>query len=132
MRTPSSALPVLPHGLVEGLGRSSRRTAARLAFPPAASLTTFLPAVLFAAVFFMAALAVALFCVLRVALFVPSVSHCVLPYFLRTALCGVSFPMRPLSVPAPGWITWVMRAGLPEPMAPAPARVRAPGVVARH
>src|SRR5258708_19472985 len=101
MRTPSSAFPALPHGLVEGLGRSSRRTAARLAFPPAASLTTFLPAVLFAAVFFMAALAVALFCVLRVAIFFPSVFHCVLPYFLRTPLFRLTFPIRPPSVPPP-------------------------------
>src|SRR5258708_38580659 len=95
MRTPSSALPALPHGLVEGLGRSSRRTAARLAFPPAASLTTFLPAVLFAAVFFMAALAGALFFVFRVALFVSSVSSCFLPFFFRTLPFGLGFPLWP-------------------------------------
>src|SRR5215468_8325944 len=145
MRTPSSALPALPHGLVEGLGRPLARTATRLAFPPAASLTTFLPAVFFAAVLFtavlfMAALAVALFCLLRVAIFVPSVDdeeldafqrcHCVLPYFLRTALCGLSLQMRPLSVPAAGSITALMRVGLPESMAASTARLSSSGVVA--
>src|SRR5215831_11246753 len=144
MRTPSSALPAWPQGLVEGLGRPLVRIA-RLAFSPAASLTTFLPgfffpAVLFMAVFFMAALAAALFFILRVAIFVPSVDeeeldafqrcHCVLPDFLPTTLCGLSLPMRPLSVPAAGSITALMRVGLAESMAASTACLSSSGVVA--
>src|SRR5262249_44044931 len=51
-------------------------------------------------------------------------------YFLRTALCGLSLPMRPLSVPAAGSITALMRVGLPEPMAAWPGPLSSPGVVA--
>src|SRR5262249_56633008 len=110
MRTPSSALPALPHALVEGLGRPLARIAARLAFPPAASLTTFLPAffftaVLFTAVLFMAALAAVLFFVFSVAIFVPPPYvaelhafppwHFLLPSFFRTAPFAWIFPLRP-------------------------------------
>src|SRR5207302_1968685 len=35
----------------------------------------------------------------------------VAPYFLRSALCGLRLPMRPLSVPAAGSITALMRVG---------------------
>src|SRR5262245_40148734 len=54
--------------------------------------------------------------------------HCVL-YFLRTTLCGLRFPMRPLSVPAAGSITALMRVGLPESMAASTARLSSSGVV---
>src|SRR6516225_6117998 len=50
--------------------------------------------------------------------------------FLRTALCGLSLPMRPLSVPAAGSITALMRVGLPESMAALTARFSSSGVVA--
>src|SRR6516162_1994315 len=50
--------------------------------------------------------------------------------FLRTALCGLSLPMRPLSVPAAGSITALMRVGLPESMAASTARFSSSGVVA--
>src|SRR6516165_1816940 len=56
--------------------------------------------------------------------------HWVLPYFLRTALCGLSLPMRPLSVPAAGSITALIRVGLPESMAASTARLSSSGVVA--
>src|SRR6201984_1571460 len=57
--------------------------------------------------------------------------YCLLLYFLRTALCGLSLPMRPLSVPAAGSITALMRVGLPESMAASTARLSSSGVVAR-
>src|SRR5438876_6820135 len=55
MRTPSSALPAWPYGLVDGLGRPFAEAAARLAATFAGffdlSFTTFLPAGFFAAGF---------------------------------------------------------------------------------
>ena len=51
-------------------------------------------------------------------------------YFLRSTLCGLRLPMRPLSLPAAGSITALMRVGLPESMASFTARFSSSGVVA--
>src|SRR5216683_2220334 len=51
-------------------------------------------------------------------------------YFLRSTLCGLRLPMRPLSLPAAGSITALMRVGLPESMAASTARFNSSGVVA--
>src|SRR5262245_25388208 len=52
-------------------------------------------------------------------------------YFLRIALCGLSLPMLPLSLPAAGSITALTRVGLPESMASFTARISSSGVVTR-
>src|SRR5215470_15246525 len=100
MRTPSSALPAWPQGLALGRGRPF--AAAALASFFDFNFTTFLEAVLdltlplaFAVLRFLVAIVRSpdlLWC--------PCNRARVLPYFLRTALCGLSLPMRPLSVPA--------------------------------
>src|SRR5215475_5855866 len=109
--TPSSALPSLPHGLLETLGRplpfaflattlSAGRLAA-LAFLEALSLRfAFLS---FLSFFFAIALLRLLECRL-----------CRAIYFLRNLLCGLRLPIRPLSLPAAGSITALMRVGLRE------------------
>src|SRR6516165_5082253 len=51
-------------------------------------------------------------------------------YFLRSALCGLRLPMRPLSLPAAGSITALMRVGLPESIAAFTARFNSSGLVA--
>src|SRR6185312_3896164 len=51
-------------------------------------------------------------------------------YFLRSALCGLRLPMRPLSLPAAGSITALMRVGLPELIAASTARFSSSGVSA--
>src|SRR6516165_540271 len=51
-------------------------------------------------------------------------------YFLRSALCGLRLPMRPLSLPAAGSITALIKVGLPESMAASTARLSSSGVVA--
>ena len=50
-------------------------------------------------------------------------------HFLRTALCGLSLPMLPLSLPAAGSITALTRVGLPQSMASFTARLNSSGVV---
>src|SRR5215471_1619459 len=50
-------------------------------------------------------------------------------YFLRIALCGLRLPMRPLSEPAAGSITALIRVGLPESSAWFTARLSSSGVV---
>src|SRR4029079_10301560 len=50
-------------------------------------------------------------------------------YFFRTALCGLSLPMLPLSVPAAGSITALTRVGLPESIALFTAWLNSSGVV---
>src|ERR1700730_16285482 len=52
-----------------------------------------------------------------------------LSHFLRILLCGLRLPMRPLSLPAAGSITALIRVGLPESMASFTARFRSSGVV---
>ena len=54
-----------------------------------------------------------------------------LHHFLRTALCGLSLPMLPLSLPAAGSITALTSVGLPEFMASLTARSSSSGVVTR-
>src|SRR5947209_4287652 len=51
-------------------------------------------------------------------------------YFLRSLLCGLRLPMRPLSLPAAGSITALMRVGLPESIAALTARFSSSGEVA--
>ncbi len=53
-----------------------------------------------------------------------------LSHFLRSLLCGLRLPMRPLSLPAAGSIAALMRVGLPESMAASTARFSSSGVVA--
>src|ERR1044072_6977929 len=50
-------------------------------------------------------------------------------YFLRSTLCGLRLPIRPLSLPAAGSITALMSVGLPESMASFTARLSSSGVV---
>src|SRR6266404_8933133 len=50
--------------------------------------------------------------------------------FLRSMLCGLRLPMRPLSEPDAGSIIALIRVGLPEPMASFTARLSSSGVVA--
>ena len=51
-------------------------------------------------------------------------------YFFFSALCGLRLPMRPLSLPAAGSITALMRVGLPVSIAASTARFSSSGVVA--
>src|ERR1700730_9026817 len=53
-----------------------------------------------------------------------------LTYFLRSTLCGLRLPIRPLSEPAAGSITALIRVGLPESMASLTARLSSSGEVA--
>jgi len=50
--------------------------------------------------------------------------------FLFSALCGLRLPMRPLSLPAAGSITALIRVGLPESIAALTARFNSSGEVA--
>src|SRR5438270_12622320 len=122
MRTPSSALPAAPHGFVEGRGRPWADAAA---FFFGASFTT-----LFAD--FLAAVLVPDLLFFRVGIVVPldAVQSIRLIYFLRITLCGLRLPMRPLSLPAAGSITALIRVGLPESIALFTARLSSSGVVA--
>jgi hypothetical protein len=54
----------------------------------------------------------------------------VVPYFFFSLLCGLRLPMRPLSLPAAGSITALIRVGLPESIAALTARFSSSGVVA--
>ena len=51
-------------------------------------------------------------------------------YFLRSLLCGLRLPILPLSLPAAGSMTALMRVGLPESSAASTARFSSSGVVA--
>ena len=112
--TPSSALPAAPHGFADGRGRPLLAAAFAAFF--GLSLTTFL------ADFFAAALTRD-FTFLLLAICRPL-------YFLRSTLCGLRLPMRPLSLPAPGSITALISVGLPESMAAFTARLSSSGEVA--
>ena len=57
----------------------------------------------------------------------PCLSESIHGYFLRTALCGLSLPMLPLSVPAAGSMTALMSVGLPESIAASTARFQLVG-----
>jgi hypothetical protein len=50
-------------------------------------------------------------------------------FFLRMELCGLRLPMLPLSLPASGSITALIRVGLPESIASFTARLSSSGVV---
>src|SRR5438477_6137298 len=116
MRTPSSALPAPPHGLLLGLGTPLPFFAAFFGagFFAARNFTIFF----FAGAFFAEARFTFAFFALLFAIFVSSIfdSEIVLrmSYFLGILLCGLSLPMRPLSLPAAGSSTALMRVGLPE------------------
>src|SRR6516164_2973002 len=124
MRTPSRALPAWPNGFDDARGNFA---AALLAL----SLTTlsddFLaPFLIFAALDF--AFATFFMAVFRIAIdFLPV--PLIFIYLLRTTLCGLRLPMRPLSVPAAGSITALMSVGLPESIALFTARLSSSGVV---
>ena len=109
--TPSSALPAWPNGLRDGGGRPFF-AAGFFDF----SFTTFFDAALDLAFAFLAFFSL----------------PCVVPslYFLRSALCGLRLPMRPLSLPAAGSSTALIKVGLPEFMASLTARFSSSGVVA--
>src|ERR1043166_102176 len=51
-------------------------------------------------------------------------------YFFFSLLCGLRFPMRPLSLPAPGSSTALISVGLPESIAALTARFSSSGEVA--
>ena len=121
--TPSSALPSLPHGLDETLGRPL----------PFDFLDTTLRTSFFAALAFLEALSFFAFLSFFFAMFVSdrlNVVDAARIYFLRSLLCGLRLPMRPLSLPAAGSITALIRVGLPESIAAFTARLRSSGVVA--
>ena len=146
MRTPSSALPAWPNGLLDGLG-------CPLPFFLATSFTTFFDfAAAFFAAFFASFLAgfAAFFCFLAI---------CCLPvfpsahsrasgnpandalgprfrgdermcHFFFSLLCGLRLPMRPLSLPAAGSSTALISVGLPLSIAALTARLSSSGDVA--
>src|ERR1700722_6027608 len=53
-----------------------------------------------------------------------------LSHFFFSLLCGLRLPMRPLSLPAAGSSTALIRVGLPEFIAASTARLSSSGVVA--
>ena len=59
-----------------------------------------------------------------------AILNLLMPYFLRSALCGLRLPIRPLSLPAAGSRTAFMSVGLPESIASFTARLSSSGVVA--
>src|SRR5205823_9970485 len=108
------------------LARAAWRLAAGL-LALVTSLTTLRLVAVFFASFFVA---LAAFCLLRVAIGrSPSMSGACAFYFLRIALCGLRLPMRPLSVPAAGSIAALISVGLPESSAVSTARLSSSGVV---
>src|SRR5262245_9740445 len=56
-------------------------------------------------------------------------THAMLHYFFFTTRCGLRLPTRPLSLPAAGSITALMRVGLPDANALSTARFSSSGVV---
>ena len=125
MRTPSSALPAWPKGLLDGFGRPFATAFFDAGFF-AFSFTTFFDAALDLGLTFVLAFSFLLF-----AIAVPlGFQSMWAAYFLRSTLCGLRLPMRPLSLPAAGSITALMRVGLPESMASFTARFSSSGVVA--
>src|SRR5882762_721614 len=107
MRTPSSALPACPHGLLDGRGRPLDTAFLAAGFFEF-SLTTFRVAALdfaFAFAFTFDFLAFFVLMVVPVAC-MPLVYWCSArirrAYFLRILLCGLRLPIRPLSLPAAG------------------------------
>src|SRR3979490_675065 len=131
MRTPSSALPACPHGLLEGRGRPLDTAFLAAGFFDF-SLTTFRVAALdFAFTFDFLAFFVLM--VVPVAC-MPLVYWCSArirrAYFLRILLCGLRLPIRPLSLPAARPSTGLMRVGLAESIAAFTARLSSSGDVA--
>src|SRR5258708_13390365 len=133
MRTPSSALPAAPHGLLLGLGRPLPFFGAFFGggLFAARNFTIFL----FAGAFFAEARFTFAFFALLFAIFVSSnffESGIALrvSYFLGILLCGLRLPMRPLSLPAAGSSTALMSVGLPESIAALTARFNSSGEVA--
>src|SRR5438105_12835600 len=109
---PSSALPSLPQGLLDILGALASISAGRFA-GLALALTLVRLAAAFALAFFAIFFAI------------------VVPYFFFVSLlCGLRLPMRPLSLPAAGSITALIRVGLPLSIAAFTARLSSSGDVA--
>src|SRR5882757_7759945 len=134
MRTPSSALPAPPHGLLLGLGTPLPFFAATFlgaGFLAARNFTIFF----FAGAFFAEARFTFAFFALLFAIFVSSnffESGIALrvSYFLGILLCGLRLPMRQLSLPAAGSSTALRTVSLPESMAALTARFNSSGEVA--
>src|SRR5262245_35875649 len=123
MRTPSRALPAAPHGCALGRGRPLPLGFAAGFFTARNGTTFFVFAAGFAAAFlaglaaFFGFLAIALSVIpLRLRLARASLRKLSAGprYFLRSALCGLRLPMRPLSLPDAGSITALISVGLPE------------------
>src|SRR5687767_8445305 len=114
---PSSALPSLPQGLDDTLGRPLP-----LAFLAMSLSARFLPDF---ALSFALTLSFA-FALSFFAFFLAMVD----PYFFLSLLCGLRLPMRPLSLPAAGSIAALIRVGLPESIASLTARFNSSGDVA--
>src|SRR6516225_7255264 len=131
MRTPSSALPAWPHGIVDGRGIPLPFACLAVGLF-AATFTVFFAGFLAAdftalvADFFAGALDLLArslnFAFLRVAI-------ALLLYFLRILLCGLRLPILPLSLPADGSIAALIRVGRPESIASLTACLRASGVI---
>ena len=147
MRTPSSALPAWPNGLVEGFGRPLPFFFAAGFF--GASFTTFFD---FAAAFFAASSQPSWRVSPPSSASWPFLSPDLPPliprsgiqrdsgprfrgdervrHFFFSLLCGLRLPMRPLSLPAAGSSTALIRVGLPESIAALTARLSSSGDVA--
>src|SRR6266567_1619184 len=133
MRTPSSALPAAPHGLLLGLGNPLPFFAATFlgaGFFAARNFTIFF----FAGAFFAEARFTFAFFALLFAIFVSSIFDSGIAlrvsYFLPILLWGLRLPILPLSLPAAGSSTALMSVGLPESMAALTARFNSSGEVA--
>src|SRR5215470_7639802 len=127
MRTPVRALPASPQALLDGRGRWP------LPFVFFAAVLTVLAVLavldLSFATFFEAALALP-FDFLRVAIDVFPLDSLNRYFFFCSLLCGLRLPIRPLSLPAAGSITALIKVGLPLSMAALTARLSSSGLVA--
>ncbi len=66
---------------------------------------------------------------LDIAFFFPDLESNLRAYFFFSTLCGLRFPMRPLSLPAAGSISALINVGLPESIASLTARFSSSGLV---
>src|SRR5436853_259489 len=123
MRTPSSALPAWPQGLVEGRGRALPDF---LLF----SFTVFFAAFLVPGRAFGAFPLGFDFLLVAIGRFLSNDDAGLFHFnFLRMALCGLSLPILPLSLPAAGSMAAFTNVGLPESIASLTARLSSSGVV---
>src|SRR5258708_36597620 len=133
MRTPSSALPAAPHGLLLGLGRPLPFFDAFFGagFFAARNFTIFLFAgAFFAELRFTFAFFALLFAIFVSSKFSESGIALRVSYLLGILLCGLRLPIRPLSLPSAGSSTASIMVGLPESMARLTSRFNSSGEVA--